>query len=354
MDYKISVIIPVYNAEKTLTNAVDSILTQNWDGDFEKDIEIILVNDNSSDGSLDIIKKLSEKHDNISYYSFDDNSGFGGRGRNKGISLAKGRYIVLMDNDDIYLQDAFQTFYDTIKEAGSDMVCGNYKTDFLEERLYCPKGYDQDRTFNPHKNQKIFDIVMLMCSAAPWAKIYDKKFLNENNLKFIEDSQFDDIDFFLKCILTSEKITILPKTYVYLYYTYDSSLVRKHDKKHFDIRLKTMNDIDQLIEGHGLSSEAFSRFNTRELFLMIANAQGDRKTIFEMMKDVYDYEHKFGMFNFDEPELNLLNKFIMKKNFTVAFLISKFYALLYNNSFIKKVYRSRNNIKKQSRIDNVN
>lgn len=342
--YKISVIMPVYNAEKTLRRAIDSLITQNWKGDFEKDIEIVMVDDNSSDNSLNIIKELSDKHSNIHYYSFDNNSGFGGRGRNKGISMAEGEYIVLMDNDDIYLQDALQTFYDAITETGSDIVMANYETDFLtHKRVYCPKGYDKEWTLNPTKNQKIFNRIITTCSVAPWAKMYSKSFLEENSIKFVEDSQFDDADFFMKCILSSKQITILPNSYVYKYYTYEDSQVRIHDKDHFYARIKTMRNIDSLVKNNGFSSKLFTKNNLMELFLIIANSNESKEDMFLMFDELVKYQNDLGEIHFTRHEINFLNKFVTTRHYNMAYYISKFYVLLYNNSIIRKMYRSFNN-----------
>ncbi|WP_405306873.1 glycosyltransferase family 2 protein [Methanobrevibacter sp.] len=346
MSYKISVVIPVYNAEKTLEKAINSLLTQNWNGNFEEDIEIILVDDNSSDNSLNVIEEFSDKYSNIHYFSFDDNSGFGGRGRNKGISMSQGDYIVLMDNDDIYLQDALQLFYDTITQTGSEIVLANYQTDFLPERLYCPKEYNKNWTINPTKDQKVFDKVSTACSMAPWAKIYSKRFLQENNIKFREDSQFDDADFFMKCMVSSKQITILPNDYVYLYYTYEDSQVRIHDKEHFDTRIKTMRNIDEIVKSKGLTCEIFTKNNLMELFLMIANSKESKEDTFLMFEELREYQSDFDDIHYHRPELNFLNIFVMSKHYGIAYYISKFYAFLYGNSFIRQIYRSKNNAAK--------
>lgn len=348
MKYKISVVIPVYNAENTLKRAIGSILTQNWNGNFEEDIEIILIDDNSSDNSLNIIKEFSNSYSNIHYYSFDNNSGFGGRGRNKGISIAKGEFIVLLDNDDEYLQDALQIFYDTIIKTESEIVFANYETDALmnQKRLYCPKGYNQNRTINPIENQQIFDIVSTQCSVAPWAKIYRKSFIENNNIKFREDSQFDDADFFMQCVLSCKQITILPRNYVYMYYTYDDSQVRIHDKHHFDVRIRTMKDIDQFVKSKGYSNYLFDKYNIMELFLIISNSKESKKDTFFMFDELRRYQEELGGFNFPKPELNFVNKFVMSKHYNIAYYISKFYSKLYGNEFIRKSYRSFYHVKK--------
>lgn len=342
--YKISVIIPVYNAESTLKKAIESVISQNWKDDFFEDVEIILVNDNSSDSGLNIIKEYASKYNNISYFTFKDNSGFGGRGRNKGIELSTGEFIILMDNDDIYLENAFITLYDIIIKENSDLVGANYKTDtFKKDRLYCPKGYNKNRTLNPTKNQQIFDIITTTCSFAPWAKIYRKSFLEENNIKFLEDTQFDDAEFFIKCLLYANKFTIIPNDYVYMYYTYESSQVRLHDKIHFDARLNTMKQINNLIKNHGLNGDAFIMHCLMDLFLMVANLNGSKKEKIEVFEELYDFEKNFDKIIIPKTELNILNNAILNKQFNKAIFLCKFYSFLYNNSLIRRIYRLWNN-----------
>lgn len=342
--YKISVIIPVYNAESTLKKAIESVISQNWEGNFLEDVEIILVDDNSSDSSLDIIKEYANKYDNISYFTFKDNSGFGGRGRNKGIELSTGEFIILMDNDDIYLENAFITLYNTIIKEKADLVGANYKTDtFKNKRLYCPKGYNQNRTLKPTKNQHIFNVITTNCSFAPWAKIYRKSFLKENNIKFLEDTQFDDAEFFIKCMLYANKFTIIPNDYVYMYYAYENSQVRVHDKIHFDARLNTMKEIDALIKNHGLESDAFITHCLIDLFLMVANLNESKKEKIEVFMDLYDFEKNFDKIVIHKIELNILNNAILNKQFKKAIFICKIYSFLYNNNFIRRIYRLWNN-----------
>lgn len=340
--YKISIVIPVYNAESTLKNAIDSIF-QKWNGDFLEDIEIILIDDNSSDSSLNIIKEYASKYNNISYFTFKDNSGFGGHGRNKGIEMANGEFIILMDNDDIYLENALMTLYEVIVKEGSDLVGANYKIDaFKKDRLYCPKGYNQNRTLNPTKNQYIFDFITTTCSFAPWAKIYRKSFLEENNIKFLEDTQFGDVEFFIQCILNVNKFSILPNGYMYMYYIYETSQVRSHYKKHFYARLKTMKDIDALIKSHDLVSDAFITYCLIDLFLVVAKLNEFKKEI-EVFTDLYEFEKNFDNIIISKTELNILNK-----QYNKSIFIYKIYSLLYNNGFIRKICRILNNKTKKS------
>lgn len=97
VENRVSVIIPVYNAEKYITQALDSVLKQTY-----KDIEIILVDDQSEDNSAKIIKEYLEKNTNIIYYLQSVNQG-AGVARNKALELATGQYVAFLDSDDIWI-----------------------------------------------------------------------------------------------------------------------------------------------------------------------------------------------------------------------------------------------------------
>ena len=124
--YKISVIIPIFNAENTIERAIDSILKQKWNGEILKDIEIILVDDCSNDNSKEIILSYSERFTNIKIYSTEINTGFPAEPRNIGIKNAKGKYIMFMDNDDEYCEDICKTLYDVITKEKADVVACNF------------------------------------------------------------------------------------------------------------------------------------------------------------------------------------------------------------------------------------
>ena len=97
VEYQVSVIIPVYNAEKNLKNTVQSVINQSIG--FEN-IELILVDDASTDDSKNIIKSLSKEYNNIIHYYSKKNHGAPGFGRNTGLKLATSNYIMFLDNDD--------------------------------------------------------------------------------------------------------------------------------------------------------------------------------------------------------------------------------------------------------------
>ena len=135
MEYKVSVIIPVYNADKYLRTAIESVINQTIG--FEN-IELIIVNDNSTDNSRRIIEEYSSKYDNIVDIHLEKNSGYPGKPRNVGIEIANAPYLIFLDADDEYLPEA-------LKRNGINTISANltWETfDYMsqdEEITYLPE-----------------------------------------------------------------------------------------------------------------------------------------------------------------------------------------------------------------------
>lgn len=112
MDYKISVIVATYNSGDFLNEFLDSIKSQSLG--FE-DIEVIFVDDASTDScTLDLLHDFNKKYSNVSVIFLDENSGFPGTGRNRGLDLAGGEYVIFADHDDSYVENAFEVMYNEI------------------------------------------------------------------------------------------------------------------------------------------------------------------------------------------------------------------------------------------------
>ena len=124
----VSVIIPVYNAQDGIKQCLDSLLNQSF-----TDFEIILLNDGSTDNSLEVIKKYAAVNDFIRVID-KENEGVA-KTRNKGIQLANGKYIVFIDNDDFVDSDYLERFYNAIDQEQLDIVLGSYKRVNQEMKL---------------------------------------------------------------------------------------------------------------------------------------------------------------------------------------------------------------------------
>lgn len=120
--YKISIILPIFNVEKLLERALESIINQTMD---LKDIEVIMVDDCSTDGSKEIMVKYSNKYSNFISLCHEKNSGGCGFPRNTGLKVATGEYIIFFDADDELLPDNCEKLYNAIKEYDADIAFGD-------------------------------------------------------------------------------------------------------------------------------------------------------------------------------------------------------------------------------------
>ena len=119
-----SIIIPVYNSEKTIKRLLESILKQNFN-----DYEVIVINDGSTDKSEEVILNYKNKFNNYQYI-FKENSGVSST-RNIGIKKALGKYILFADADDFFEENSFFRIYEFTKKNNSSLVCFDYYKYFL-------------------------------------------------------------------------------------------------------------------------------------------------------------------------------------------------------------------------------
>ncbi len=193
---KISVIIPAYNSEQFIAETLDSLLKQTL-----KDIEVIIVNDGSTDGTLDIIKEYEEKYDIFTCYT-KENGGVS-KARNYGLERATGEYVVFLDADDYYTKESLEGFYNKAKQTGADLVLGRLMT----------FGDNTVSKFNPFADKlasmdKIdtFDKTLLW-SFLVGNKCYNRQKLVSSGVKFPDYKYSEEGAFFMCFVYTGCTIT---------------------------------------------------------------------------------------------------------------------------------------------------
>lgn len=216
MQYKnekilVSVIVPVYNSEKYLKQCLDSICAQTL-----KDIEIICVDDGSADGSPELLREYSEQDERIKVLRQQNQ--YAGIARNNGIQHAQGEYLVFWDSDDFFEPQALELMYQRITQADADIcVCGGNQYLESKEKTFPYSGYmnknripDTD-CFNRENNP---DYILNFTNVEVWNKMYRKKFVEEQGLKFDSIRVGEDVVFSMSALCLAERITTLPTTLV--------------------------------------------------------------------------------------------------------------------------------------------
>lgn len=206
---KVSVIIPFYNVESYIEECLKSVVNQTL-----QDIEIILVNDASSDGSLKIAQKYVQRDKRIILLNKDATEQKGqGYARNLALAVAKGEYIGFVDSDDYIKPDMFEKLYSHAKKTDTDItMCQadeyNDTTGVLDTSPYYMLDVlklMRNKVFsaNDTKNQ-ILDI-----NVAIWNKIYKREFFEKNKIRFPEGFIYEDLPFFFETYLKAERINII-------------------------------------------------------------------------------------------------------------------------------------------------
>lgn len=206
---KVSVVIPVYNVEDFLEECLDSVINQTLE-----DIEVICIDDGSTDNSLEILNNYSKKDSRIQII-IQENQGHA-VATNNGIKLAKGKYLFLMDSDDILELNALEETYNVADGDNLDFVifqAVNYYMDtnkLVRSEKYSMNAladYVGDRVFN-YKDIKEF---IFKITVTPWSKLYNREFILNSDAKFPDGLIFDDNVFFFDILFSAKRIGFLKK-----------------------------------------------------------------------------------------------------------------------------------------------
>lgn len=237
---KISIIVPVYNAQKYLKKCIDSIINQTY-----KNIEILLINDGSKDNSLKICKEYEKKDSRIIVID-KQNKGVSNT-RNVGIKKSTGDYIVFIDSDDWLELDAIETMYNIIKDKNLDMVRFNYQINGIPQNSYT----------NVEDFEK--NILNGNIPAYVWIFIFKKQFIK--NILFKEDiSMMEDTTFIVELLEKKPKLLLSDKV-IYNYYLSENSLSRGKENYEKNIKdiLKVNKYINEILKHNDLKIIANSK-----------------------------------------------------------------------------------------------
>lgn len=222
---KVSVIVPIYNAEEFLHRCVDSLLNQTL-----KDIEIILVDDGSKDSSPAICDEYAEKYDNITVLHLEN--GGPARARNKGIEIAKGDYIGFADSDDYCHVEQFEKLYQNAKENNSDIAMCSFFVDNTKEIKPVNIAFDSLCSSNDEIKNRIISCFYgeyVHGLNSLWIKIFKRSMLMNNNIRMNENlMRAEDMWFIFDALKVSNVFSFIPDN-LYYYYQNDSSIM--HDPK---------------------------------------------------------------------------------------------------------------------------
>lgn len=240
---KLSILVPVYNIEEFLPLCLETIKNQSF-----KDFECLLINDGSTDNSLEILKKTA-KNDKRFRVIDKKNSGYGAS-LNLGLNEAKGDYIGIVEPDDFIHRDFYKTLFDN---SSADIIKASFMRfsgrtwESVPERVFHEVRKDfpvNGIKIKPEENKRIFIV-----DPTIWSAVYKKSMLKKNKVEFLETpgASYQDAGFQFKAFASAKEIFCLEKPLYYYRIDNDKSSV-KSDKK-IEMVKKEFDEIDKYIKG---------------------------------------------------------------------------------------------------------
>lgn len=239
----VSIIVPVYNVEKYLARCLDSIINQTL-----KSIEIICINDGSTDNSAEILDKYAQKDNRIKIIT-QKNAGLSAA-RNAGMKIVKGEYIGFVDSDDWVDNDYFEKLYNAAKNNDCDIAV----SDFIRRHKKSQKkrlNLSEEKVFEKPEDKYL--ICKTYREGCVWNKIYKTELLMTIDLKFVPGMFYEDRDFTARSLFYSKKLITVPNTY-YNYFVNTKSIVKKGGNKLKDEHyILVRQQVLQFIKEHNIN-----------------------------------------------------------------------------------------------------
>lgn len=237
----VSVIIPVYNAEEYLEQCLNSVINQTL-----KNIEIICVDDGSTDNSLNILNNYKEKDNRIIILTQQNQ--YAGIARNNGLKIAKGKYLSFLDSDDFFDLHMLEDMYNKAEKDDSDIVVCGWKNYDNQRKIVIAKHkissiIEKKSPFSP---ESIKDDIFTFCKPNPWTKLFKKEFFINNNLQFENFISCNDLTCICTALFLAKRISIMNKEYICYRANQKNNLTAKRNN-HFDCFIYSVNKLQEIL-----------------------------------------------------------------------------------------------------------
>ncbi|RAP51827.1 MAG: hypothetical protein BZ133_02265 [Methanosphaera sp. SHI613] len=332
-EFKISIIIPVYNKERFLDKCLQSILAQSFN-----DYEVICVDDGSTDLSLSILNEYAKDNSNFKVFS-KENEG-PGSARNYGLKKATGEYILFLDADDWIESDTLDKLYTTAKNNDSDLVLFNatehYKNNTTKDRIYhvhFDENIDLERYSFDYNNN--INLVMngyhIVCT-----KLHRLDFIKEHELEFSDKSEFEDVLFHIKSMIYAKHISYNPDKF------YQYNRTNEDSRQNNSIRTDksfVLFDIFEEVYDFLTEENLFQKLEINYYKFVINESLNIYNNIKEEYKEelFYKTKDKFKSMNLDENTLYRLP--VNQQAFYSSIISSNNYTEMQNKVLFEKTKR---------------
>ena len=304
---KYSVIIPVYNVEKYINRCVKSILSQRYNN-----LEIILIDNGSTDRSGSICDSYANEYANIFVYHIE-NHGVGSA-RNFGLSKARGEFIYFVDSDDYLVGNLFAEFEDKLT-PDLDLLVFSYYNSFEQEMIEknrTKKILPYNGSYDKYDFSKIFkDLFLSDMLYTVWNKFYRREFLIENNISFEKYELGEDVRFNLNAYRNVNKVYLSQDSYYVYVIGRKGSAMSSYNPKRLQYQLQELKLVDSLLKDWNIdSSNLDNTVKSRILMSNIHNISKQKLPVIKKVKLVKEICKSKDMADFIRNDSSILNPLV--------------------------------------------
>lgn len=307
---EVSIIVPVYNVEKYLSFCLDSLVNQTF-----KDIEIICVNDGSTDNSTEVLEHYAGFDKRIKIIN-KENGGLSSA-RNAGLDAATGKYIAFVDSDDFVSHFLVERAYNFVQKKnadfaafGFDYVVGN-SLKLYESGFSFPKSLVGKCVYETDLNENFYTKI----HPTAWCKFYSAKLIQNNNLRFCEDIIFEDLPFAAEVYLSANRMVYTNLPLYYYRAERQGSILSRRDEKTVDF-ITAIERVDDVFHKYGRFEKyknALMQYNIQRSIHYFITVDGAYREKF-----FYSMKKYFSKFNFKEYDRR---RFAKDKNLNLISLM---------------------------------
>ncbi len=309
-EIKISVIIPVYNGQKTLKKCLRSVLSQSL-----HEIEVICINDGSDDRTSDILRQTARKDHRVLFIDQDRSNA--GNARNQGIKSARGRYLAFMDADDLYPDDGvLEKLYLKAEESGAD-ICGGSLAKYLNGSIY-----HKDGEFDRFEKEELIGFRDYQWDYSFYRYIFRRDFVLSEHLFFPNLTYYEDPVFLLKAMINAGKFYAICDD-VYCYTLSRRNYDSWSQKKTVDLANGLLGELHLSMEEklEMLTDRIFNRINHEYRYAFISSLKkgnGELLTVLSQIdslgKKHYGEDYQIDPLRIVNDELHHMSIRIEKSN----------------------------------------
>ncbi|WP_026664746.1 glycosyltransferase family 2 protein [Butyrivibrio sp. FC2001] len=300
MEKKVTVVVPSYNTEKQIEKCLDTICAQTLSG-----IEIIVVDDGSTDNTVSVAEEYAKKDSRISVIKNQHSNA--GEARNTGLDRAEGEYIVFWDSDDFFALTALEKLYKKCKAENADIcICDAFHVDDKSGKRvlgnknnyqYLVKGNTYNRKINP-------DYILNITTNVPWNKMFRTGFIKDQGIRFQSIERANDAFFTMSAMTLAERITIIKDPLIY--WRTNQKISTTSDKSRSPMCVfKAFEETERFLEERGVYDEVKKSFLNRAVdsYLYSLKCQKSLSTI-DNFRESFDYikNEAFGKLGWDKIE----------------------------------------------------